>query len=99
MKSIKVLVDKKEILEFVKKGENCKIEIDYDRDTEVYDAYVLPLEAAGFEKKINTQTLEAYDYEEEGDEEAYLDWLIWCYDEPFKVTDGEDEYLIKIEFQ
>lgn len=99
MKSIKVLVDKEEILKFVRKGENCKIEIDYDRDTEIYDAYVLPLEATGFENKINTQTLNAHDYEEEGDEESYLDWLIWCYDEPFEATDGEYEYLIKIEFQ
>lgn len=94
---VKVLVKKDEILEFVRKGEDCKIEIDYSDG--VAEAYVLPIEASGFENKISSQTIEAYDYNEFEDEEDFLDWFVGCYDMPYEVTSGEGEYLIKIDFQ
>ena len=97
MKSIKVLVNKEEILDFARRGEDCKIEIDYSDG--IAEAYVLPVEASGFKYKICSQIIEAYDYTEFEEEEDYLDWFISCYDIPFEVTDGEDEYLIKIEFE
>ncbi|MDU5183740.1 MAG: hypothetical protein E6214_00485 [Peptoniphilus harei] len=97
MKEIKVTVSLEEVLEFVRE-EDCKIEIDYDGN--LAEAYVLPIEAAGFEDKINTQTIEAYDYQEfDGDEEAYIDWLTGCYDRPYEAVDGEEEYSIKIDFE
>lgn len=99
MKEIKVTVKLEEVLEFVREDRDCKIEIDYDKIEKSYDAYVLPIEAAGFEEKINTQPVEAYDYQEfDGDEEAYIDWLTGCYDRPYEAADGEEEYSIKINF-
>lgn len=97
MKSIKVLVNKDEILDFVRGGEDCKIEIDYSDG--VAEAYVLPIEASGFQNKINSQIIEACDYNEFEVEENFLDWLIDCYDKPYEATSGEDEYLIKIDFK
>lgn len=98
MKEIKVEVKLEEVLEFVREDRDCKIEIDYDKNDGNYDAYVLPVDA-GFEDKINTQTVEAYDYQEfDGDEEAYIDWFTGCYDRPYEAVDGEEEYLIKIDF-
>lgn len=98
MKEIKVEVKLEEVLEFVRNEEDCKIEIDSDNNAA--EAYVLPIEAAGFEDKINTQTIEAYDYQEfDGDEEAYIDWLTGCYDRPYEAVDGEEEYSININFE
>lgn len=94
---IKVIVKKEEVLDFIRGGEDCKIEIDYDGN--FAEAYVLPIEASGFENKINTQTIEACDYKEFEEEVDYLDWLVDCYDKPYEATSGEDEYLIKIEFE
>jgi hypothetical protein len=100
MKQIKVEVKLEEVLEFVRNEEDCKIEIDYNKIDGSYDAYVLPIDASGFEDKINTQTIEAYDYQEfDGDEEAYIDWLTGCYDRPYEAADGEEEYSIKINFE
>lgn len=97
MKKITVSVKLEEVLEFVRDEKDCKIEIDYNDGN--YDAYVLPLEAAGFEEKINIQPVEAYDYQEfDGDEEAYIDWFTGCYDRPYEAADGEEEYSIKINF-
>lgn len=95
MKEIKVTVKIEEILEFLREERDCKIEIDYDKNAEEYDAYVLPLEAAGFEDKINTQTLETYDYKEFKEEKEYIDWLIDCYNRPYETED----YSIKIDFE
>lgn len=98
MKEIKVTVSLEEVLEFVRNEEDCKIEIDFDGNAA--EAYVLPIGAAGFEDKINTQEIEAYDYQEfDGDEEAYIDWLTGCYDKPYEAEDGEEEYSIKINFE
>ena len=97
MKSIKVLVNKEEILDFARRGEDCKIEIDYSDG--VAEAYVLPIEASGFQNEINSQTIGACDYNEFEVEEDFLDWLVDCYDKPYETTSGEDEYLIKIDFK
>lgn len=94
---VEVLVKKDEILDFVRKGENCKIEIDYSDG--VAEAYVLPIEASGFQNKIDSQIIEACDYNEFEEEEDFLEWSIGCYDIPYEVTRGEDEFLIKIDFQ
>ena len=95
MKEIKVNVELEEVLEFVREDRDCKIEIDYDKNDGSYDAYVLPVDAAGFEEKVDTQVVEAYDYQEfDGDEEAYIDWFTGCYDRPYDVED----YSIKINF-
>lgn len=100
MKEIKVTVSLTEVLEFVKNEEDCKIEIDYNKNDKTYDAYVLPINAAGYERKINTQPIEAYDYKEfNGDEEAYIDWLSNCYDIQYEAENGKEEYLIKIDFE
>lgn len=100
MKKITVSVKLEEVLEFVREERDCKIEIDYDKIDESYDAYVLPIDAAGFEEKINIQPVEAYDYQEfDGDEEAYIDWFTGCYDRPYEAEDGEEEYSIKINFE
>ena len=99
MKEIKVEVKLEEVLEFVRNERDCKIEIDYDKIDGSYDAYVLPIDAAGFEEKINIQPVEAYGYQEfDGEEEAYIDWLTGCYDRHYEATDGEEEYSIKINF-
>lgn len=94
---IRVVVQKDEILDFVRGGEDCKIEIDYSDG--VAEAYVLPIEASGFQNEINSQTIGACDYNEFEVEEDFLDWLVDCYDKPYEVTRGEDEFLIKIDFQ
>ena len=94
---IKVIVKKEEVLDFIRGGEDCKIEIDYSDG--VAEAYVLPIEASGFQNEINSQTIGACDYNEFEVEEDFLDWLIDCYDKPYEATSGEDEYLIKIEFE
>ena len=96
-RKIKVIVQKEEILDFVRKGEDCKIEVDYIDG--IAEVYVLPIEASGFENEINSQTIEAYDYKEFEEEEDYLDWLVGCYDIPYEATNGEDEYLINLDFQ
>ena len=99
MKEIKVTVKLEEVLEFAREDRDCKIEIDYDQNDGSYDAYVLPVDAAGFEEKVDTQVVEAYDYQEfDGDEEAYIDWFTGCYDRPYEAADGDEEYLIKITF-
>lgn len=99
MKEIRVDVELEEVLEFVRIERDCFIEIHYDKNDGSYDAYVLPSDAAGFEEKIDSQFVETYDYQEfEGDEEAYIDWLVGCYDRPYEVVDGEEEYSIKINF-
>lgn len=94
---IKVVVKKEEILDFARRGEDCKIEIDYSDG--VAEAYVLPIEASGFQNEINSQTIGACDYNEFEVEEDFLDWLVDCYDKPYEATSGKDEYLIKIDFQ
>lgn len=94
---IKVVVKKEEILDFARRGEDCKIEIDYSDG--IAEAYVLPVEASGFQYKIDSQIIEACDYNEFEEEEDFLDWFVGCYDIPYEATSGEDEYLIKIEFE
>lgn len=90
MKKLVVKLDVEEILEFVKNGEDCKLEVCKDEFVAV-----MPAEAAGYEDAILVQTFDAYDYEDAGDEEAYIDWLKSCYKgEEFEAG----EYLITFEF-
>lgn len=86
-----VKVKLSEVLDFVKDGKDCKIEIDADSK-----ANVLPIDAAGYDDTIAKQELYASDYEECGSEKDYVDWLEGCYDDfELEANNGE---LYKITF-
>lgn len=84
-------VEMKEILEFMREGKDCKIQVECDGI-----AWVTPIDATNFGTTVLTQELEAWQYEDFGDEEAYADWLTRAYyDFYFEFGNG---YSIEIEF-
>ena len=87
---MEVKVSFKEILGYLRRGQNCKVEID-----PAGEAYVLPQEAAGYHDTILVQIFEAADLEDAGSEENYKEWLASCYMEQLEAKDGA---LVKIEF-
>ena len=93
-----VKVEMEKVLEFMREGKDCKIEISSDGD-----AYVLPFDAAGYHDTIVILDLYADDFEEDDDQELpgdtydyYMDWLNGCYrNVEIEAKNGE---LVKIEF-
>lgn len=86
---IRVRLEVKEILGYLRRGENCKVEIN-----SAGEAYVLPQEAAGYQDTILVQVFEAADLEDAGSEEDYKEWLASCYMEQLEAKNGE---IVKIE--
>lgn len=85
-----VQVKASDIIEFVKEGEDCRLEIDRDGDYAVMSST-----AAGYDDTILTQEFSAHDYEECESENEYIDWLENCYyTVALEATNGEE---IKIE--
>ena len=72
---IKVQVQANEILRYIKEGIDCKIEVGKQGD-----AYMLPLEAYGFEDTVLVQVIEAYHLEELESEADFISWLKDAYD-------------------
>ena len=89
---LKVQVQASDILEYMKDGEDCKIEIDSQGD-----AYVLPLEASGFKDTVLVQVIEAYHYKELESDTDFISWLKDAY-EDVELT-GLDEQLINIKIK
>lgn len=87
---IKVRLEVEEILGYLRRGENCKVEIN-----PAGEAYVLPQEAAGYQDTILVQAFEAADLEDACSEKSYKEWLASCYMEQLEAKDGT---LVKIEF-
>ena len=87
---MKVQVQASEILEYIKEGVCCKIEVDKQGE-----AYVLPLEAYGFEDTILTQVIEAYHYEEMENDAEFIDWVKYIYNTT--ELEATNNQLIKIE--
>lgn len=86
-----VKINLEEVMEFVKDGRDCKVEIDADGQ-----AYVMAAEAAGYEDTILIQQFDAYDYEECESEAQYTEWLESCYiGEELEAKNGKK---IEIEF-
>lgn len=86
-----VKINLEEILEFLRDGKDCKVEI----DSNGWSA-VIPDDAAGYEDTILVQHFEAYDYEECEDEEDYIGWLKSSFADEIEAKNGE---LIKIELE
>lgn len=86
-----VKVNVNEILEFVRDGEDCRLEIDKDGWHGV-----IGNSASGYPDTVLKQKFYAYDYEECENEEEYIQWLIDCYyQEHFETEDGQ-EFTIEI---
>ena len=86
---VKVKVE--EILEFVRDGEDCRLEIDKDG----WHA-VIRGSASGYPDTVLKQDFQAYDYEDCDNEEEYIQWLIDCYYQAnFELKDGQ-EFTIEI---
>ena len=86
---IKARLEVKEILAYLRKGENCKVEINQDGA-----AYVLPQEAAGYQDTILVQYFAADDLAIAVSVEEYKQWLECSFIEPLEAKNGE---LIQIE--
>ena len=73
---IKIEIKASDILEYMKDGEDCKIEIDG-----AGAGYIMPAEAYGFEDTILTQVIEAYHLEElESEADFFIGWLADAYE-------------------
>ena len=82
---LNVEVKASEILEYVKDGNDCKIEINKDGD-----AYMLPAEAYGYEDTVLTQVIEACHYEEIENNAEFINWLKDAYEnEELEATNGQ----------
>ena len=82
---IKVQVQASEILEYMKDGGDCKIEI-----SGTGDAYMLPLEAYGFKDTILVQVIEASDYKELENDTDFISWLSDAYEDvELEATNGQ----------
>lgn len=82
---LNVEVKASEILEYVKDGKDCKIEINEDGD-----GYILPAEAYGYEDTVLTQVIEAYHYEEIENNTEFINWLKDAYEnEELEATNGQ----------
>lgn len=93
MKEIKTAIKAEEIITLLEEGRNAKAEINKEGE-----AWIMPLEAYGYDETILTQTFEAYDFEElEKDKESYIEWLKDCYsNEELEAEDGEYQITIEI---
>ena len=87
---MKVQVQAKEILDYIKECKDCKIEVDKQGE-----AYVLPFEAYGFEDTVLIQVIEANHYEEMENDAEFTNWLKDAYDNIELVATNNQ--LIKIE--
>ena len=67
---IKIEIEASEILDYMKEGQDCKIEIDGSGA-----GYIVPAEAYGYGDAILTQVIEAYHFEELGSEADFISWL------------------------
>ena len=87
---IKVEIRAREILEYMKDGRDCKIEISGSGEGDI-----LPLEAYGYDDTILIQSIEAYFYKELESEADFVGWLRDAYkDVELEATGGQ---VIKIE--
>ena len=72
---IKVEVKASEILDYIKEGQDCKIEISGPGDADI-----LPLEAYGDRDTVLVQVIEASDYKEVEGEADFISWLRYAYE-------------------
>ena len=87
---MQVEIKASEILEYVREGQDCKIEIAGGGA-----GCVLPLEAYGYDDTIFIQSLEAELYEEIESEADFISWLKDAYkDVELEASSGQ---IIKIE--
>ena len=88
---IKAEIKADEILEYIREGQDCKIEI-----TGAGGAYVLPLEAYGFEDAVLIQVIEAYHLEELDSEADFISWLKDSYEDMELEATGDQIITIEI---
>ena len=88
---VKVKVNVNEILEFVRDGEDCRLEIDKDGCHRV-----MMSNAAGYADTVLTQDFLAYDYEDCDSEEEYINWIIDCYYQADFILGNGQEFTVEI---
>ena len=80
-----VKVNVEEILDFVRNGEDCRLEIDKDGWHTV-----ISNDASGYPDTVLKQEFYAYDYDDCENEIGYINWLMECYYEShFETEDGQ----------